>query len=158
MVLNRNITQKTVAGIDKNFIFCKIIFDKLLRKIKLLINYYLYLKKKITLIKKYCFKFILPIGRRVSNLFCAFQACDEDGIAATVANLDLILKWLTLRFFDTNTTVLLKVIEYVRVVFTALGDIDYHLHDLEATSFVPYLMLKVSRGFARPTDHRSRGC
>ncbi|XP_041917900.1 cytoskeleton-associated protein 5-A-like isoform X2 [Alosa sapidissima] len=62
---------------------------------------------------------------------------------ATVSCLDLILKWFTLRFFDTNTSVLMKAMEYLKLLFTALSNMDYHLSDHEATGFIPYLMLKV---------------
>ncbi|KAM3919905.1 cytoskeleton-associated protein 5 isoform 1-T1 [Leptodactylus fuscus] len=57
--------------------------------------------------------------------------------------LDLILKWFTLRFFDTNTSVLMKVLEYLKLLFTMLSQEEYHLTELEATSFIPYLLLKV---------------
>ncbi|XP_068082829.1 protein mini spindles [Anabrus simplex] len=63
--------------------------------------------------------------------------------SATVANLDLILKWMTLRFFDTNPSVLLKGLEYLQTVFTMLIDEDYNMYESEATSFVPYLILKI---------------
>jgi len=40
---------------------------------------------------------------------------DLDGL---IANLDLILKWITLRFFETNPSVLLRSLEYlVRIIF-----------------------------------------
>ncbi|XP_069595029.1 cytoskeleton-associated protein 5 isoform X6 [Ranitomeya imitator] len=57
--------------------------------------------------------------------------------------LDLILKWFTLRFFDTNTSVLMKVLEYLKLLFSMLSQEEYHLTELEATSFIPYLLLKV---------------
>ncbi|XP_073397742.1 cytoskeleton-associated protein 5 isoform X2 [Dendrobates tinctorius] len=57
--------------------------------------------------------------------------------------LDLVLKWFTLRFFDTNTSVLMKVLEYLKLLFSMLSQEEYHLTELEATSFIPYLLLKV---------------
>ncbi|KAI4883752.1 hypothetical protein NFI96_024676 [Prochilodus magdalenae] len=62
---------------------------------------------------------------------------------ATVSCLDLILKWFTLRFFDTNTSVLMKALEYLKLLFVALSNQDYHLTEYEASSFIPYLILKV---------------
>ncbi|XP_051885307.1 cytoskeleton-associated protein 5 isoform X2 [Pristis pectinata] len=67
----------------------------------------------------------------------------ENEIEGTVACLDLILKWLTLRFFDTNTSVLMKVLEYLKLLFTVLNKEDYHLTENEASSFIPYLINKV---------------
>ena len=77
-------------------------------------------------------------------LFVFTQACTSH-TAETIANLDLILKWLTLRFFDTNTSILLKGLEYIRELFSLLAGEDYHLYDLEANSFIPYLLNKVRK-------------
>lgn len=60
-----------------------------------------------------------------------------------MANLDLLLKWITLRFFETNPSVLLKSLEYLNEVFAALAEESYSLHDIEAVSFIPYLVNKV---------------
>uniref|UniRef100_A0A3P8X5N1 Cytoskeleton associated protein 5 n=1 Tax=Cynoglossus semilaevis TaxID=244447 RepID=A0A3P8X5N1_CYNSE len=62
---------------------------------------------------------------------------------ATIGCLDLILKWFTLRFYDTNTTILMKVLEYLKLLFTTLTQENYHLSEYEANSFIPYLILKV---------------
>lgn len=68
----------------------------------------------------------------------------ESESEATISCLDLILKWFTLRFFDTNTTVLMKVLEYLKLLFAMLTRENYHLTEYEANSFLPYLLLKVS--------------
>ncbi|XP_053131293.1 cytoskeleton-associated protein 5 isoform X2 [Hemicordylus capensis] len=65
---------------------------------------------------------------------------EKDGV---ISCLDLILKWLTLRFFDTNTSVLMKALEYLKLLFAMLNQEEYHLTENEATSFIPYLVLKV---------------
>lgn len=65
---------------------------------------------------------------------------EKDGV---ISCLDLILKWLTLRFFDTNTSVLMKALEYLKLLFTLLSEEEYHLTENEASSFIPYLILKV---------------
>ena len=67
----------------------------------------------------------------------------DSDLEALVSNLDLILKWITLRFFETNPSVLLKSLEYLNGVFTVLADDSYSLHDIEAVSFIPYLINKV---------------
>lgn len=67
----------------------------------------------------------------------------ENGVEASAANLDLILKWLALRFFDTNPSVLIKSLEYLQSLFQALSNINYRLLEPEAASFVPYLILKI---------------
>ncbi|KAF5285627.1 hypothetical protein FQR65_LT13108 [Abscondita terminalis] len=62
--------------------------------------------------------------------------------AALISNLDLILKWLTLRFFDTNPSVLLKGLEYLHAVFNMLIENKYHMLENEGSAFIPYLVLK----------------
>lgn len=77
----------------------------------------------------------------------AIEALSEDlheNGQALMANLDLVLKWLTLRFFDTNPSVILKGLEYLSIVFTHLMDSDYTMPEYEANCFIPYLVLKVS--------------
>jgi len=69
----------------------------------------------------------------------------ETDVEALIANLDLLLKWMTLRFFETNPSVNMKGLEYLNTVFTILVDSEdgYNLHDIEAISFIPYLINKM---------------
>lgn len=69
--------------------------------------------------------------------------CLTGSTDATVANLDLILKWLALRFFDTNPSVIIRGLEYLQQLFSALVNLGYRILELEAVSFVPYLILKM---------------
>ena len=77
------------------------------------------------------------------TIFFFFQQSLESCKEATIASLDLILKWITLRFFDTNTSLHIKALEYLNGLFSMLGDEDYNLLDHEAHSFIPYLIIKV---------------
>ncbi|XP_032094224.1 cytoskeleton-associated protein 5-like [Thamnophis elegans] len=65
---------------------------------------------------------------------------EKDGVLSC---LDLILKWLSLRLFDTNTWVLMKTLEYLQRLFHLLMEEKYQLTDSEASSFLPYLLLKL---------------
>lgn len=85
---------------------------------------------------------------------CVTQRLESES-EATIGGLDLILKWFTLRFFDTNTTVLMKVLEYLKLLFAMLNRENYHLTEYEANSFVPYLILKVGFLPSCPPSHRS---
>jgi len=49
----------------------------------------------------------------------AYIDADLEGL---IANLDLILKWTTLRFFETNPSVLLRALDYLNEAFSALAD------------------------------------
>ncbi|XP_054741360.1 protein mini spindles isoform X5 [Anastrepha obliqua] len=62
---------------------------------------------------------------------------------ALVCNLDLILKWLSLRFYDTNPSVLLKGLEYLNQVFQTLVEMEYILAENEGSAFIPHLLLKL---------------
>lgn len=63
---------------------------------------------------------------------------------ALICNLDLILKWLSLRFYDTNPSVLLKGLEYLNMVFQMLIEHEYILAENEGSAFIPHLLTKVN--------------
>ncbi|KAM9184366.1 cytoskeleton-associated protein 5-like [Mergus octosetaceus] len=65
---------------------------------------------------------------------------EKEGV---ISCLDLILKWLSLRFFDSNTWVLIKSLEYLNLLLTLLIQEKYQLTENEALSFLPYLILKM---------------
>ena len=60
-----------------------------------------------------------------------------------VANADLILKYLTIRFFDTNTSMLIKCLDVTQNLVAVLDEEGYHLSEYEAVSFLPFLINKV---------------
>lgn len=60
-----------------------------------------------------------------------------------VANSDLILRYITLRFFDTNTSMMLKCLDLVQHVIELLDEYGYHLSEYEASSFLPVFVNKV---------------
>ena len=65
---------------------------------------------------------------------------------AAISCLDLLLRWVTLRFFDTNTTVNLKCLEFLAAAFQMLVHNEgYRMSDYEAGAFLPYLVQKVCR-------------
>ena len=68
---------------------------------------------------------------------------DMDNQQGLVCNLDLVLKWLSLRFYDTNPSVLLKGLDYLNLVFNRLVETNYTLTDIEGTSFIPHLLTKI---------------
>ena len=58
--------------------------------------------------------------------------------------MDLLLRWVTLHFFETNTTVNLKCLEFLQAAFKMLTrDGNYRMTDYEANTFLPYLVTKV---------------
>lgn len=70
-------------------------------------------------------------------------ASDDDTKSKFMANIDLILKYITLRFFETNTSVLIKALELSEVIVSFLDNCNYRLSEYEANSFIPFLITKV---------------
>eukprot|EP01135_Chromosphaera_perkinsii_P011858 Nk52_evm1s2514 gene=Nk52_evmTU1s2514 len=58
-------------------------------------------------------------------------------------SLDVLLKYVTIRFFDTNPSVLLKILEFLESTFFLLSSSDYRLLDYEASILLPHLVTKV---------------
>lgn len=61
-----------------------------------------------------------------------------------VANSDLIIKYLSVRMADTNTTVTLKVLDTLDVLMTFLNALEQRLSDYEGSCLLPSLIAKVS--------------
>ena len=60
-----------------------------------------------------------------------------------VANVDLVLKYLTVRLGDTNTSIVLKCLDVTEHTVVVLADTGYMLSDYEANAFLPSLIAKV---------------
>lgn len=71
------------------------------------------------------------------------NGCLNSSWQACLSTFDLQLRWLTLRFYDTNTTVHLKCLEYVRSAFEQLEADNVRLSDYEANAFIPHLIIKI---------------
>ncbi|KAF5193151.1 Mor1 [Thalictrum thalictroides] len=56
--------------------------------------------------------------------------------------LDILLRWFVLRFCESNTTCLLKVLEFLPELFNMLKDEGYTLTESEAAIFLPCLIEK----------------
>lgn len=66
----------------------------------------------------------------------------EDNEEAVLHNSDLIFKWIALRFFDTNPSVILKMFDLLLKIFDIMKDKKILLNEIEAQNFIPYLILK----------------
>jgi hypothetical protein len=70
-------------------------------------------------------------------------ATDFDSVAEeTVSVLDLVLKWCVLRLVESNTTSLLKTMDYLAVLLEGLKDLGYRLTEYEAGVLLPTLLEK----------------
>ena len=54
--------------------------------------------------------------------------------------LDLLLRWMTIRFNEKNTTVLTKCLSWLVNLFEQLNESDYRMLSFEAYAFLPHLI------------------
>lgn len=76
----------------------------------------------------------------------AIDQLQEDiagNLRGLMCNLDLVLKWLSLRFYDTNPSVLLKGLDYLNQAFQLLIDNNYQMAENEGSSFIPHILTKI---------------
>uniref|UniRef100_A0A3Q0KG40 Putative microtubule associated protein xmap215 n=1 Tax=Schistosoma mansoni TaxID=6183 RepID=A0A3Q0KG40_SCHMA len=66
-----------------------------------------------------------------------------EGCEATVINVDIILRWIVLRFFETNPVVLGRCMDYLTKLFVYMSESGANLSEHEGGSFLPYLVMKV---------------
>uniref|UniRef100_H2Z394 TOG domain-containing protein n=1 Tax=Ciona savignyi TaxID=51511 RepID=H2Z394_CIOSA len=67
----------------------------------------------------------------------------ETNFDSTVQCLDILLRWLTLRFYDKNTTVHIKTLEYIKSLFDKLIQSNYRMTEYEVSAFLPHLIIKI---------------
>lgn len=84
-------------------------------------------------------------------------SCIEQNKKETIENLDVILKWITLRLFDSNLTSLRKTLAYLEALFTMLSVQDFHLSDYEANVFIPLLIDRSGASSSDPIRLAMRG-
>lgn len=68
------------------------------------------------------------------------ETMDEE---VAITNCDLILKYLTIRFFDTNTSIFIKSLDLLEILLTILDNAGYRLNEYEANLFIPFFILKL---------------
>ncbi|TPX57138.1 hypothetical protein PhCBS80983_g04029 [Powellomyces hirtus] len=86
-----------------------------------------------------------PISNMPASITAIASSVDLDEAelkARYIACTDLILKYVTLRFFDTNTSMFLKCLELLEHLFTLLDGEGYHMSEYEAASFLPFFINK----------------
>ncbi|KAJ9565978.1 hypothetical protein OSB04_001944 [Centaurea solstitialis] len=63
--------------------------------------------------------------------------------------LDILLKWFVLRFCESNTSCLLKVLEFLPELFDTLTNENYTLNESEASIFLPCLVEKTGHNIEK---------
>jgi len=72
-----------------------------------------------------------------------FEITAEEAQTRAAQNADSILKYITIRFFDTSTTIFMKTLDVLEVLFRLLDSRSYHLSEYEAAAFIPFFVNKV---------------
>ncbi len=62
---------------------------------------------------------------------------------AVIDNLDIIFRWLTLRYFESDQTLLDKALELTKKIISTLLIGGYHLNDYEANCIVPIFVSRI---------------
>jgi cytoskeleton-associated protein 5 len=78
---------------------------------------------------------------------------EKDGV---ICNVDLILKYLTIRLFDSNTTVLIKTFDLIEHVLGLIDEANLRLSETEATAFLPHFVQRAGE-MKEPIKNRLRG-
>lgn len=63
--------------------------------------------------------------------------------------LDILLKWFVLRFCESNTSCLLKVLEFLPELFDTLRNENYTMNESEASIFLPCLVEKTGHNIEK---------
>lgn len=83
---------------------------------------------------------------KVLDILIAGITTPDDGESAApladeaLCSIDLLLKWTTLRFFDTNPAVHRKTMQFLQELFNTLAMEEGEFADQDAGAFLPYLM------------------
>ncbi|KAK6058498.1 hypothetical protein COOONC_03931, partial [Cooperia oncophora] len=85
---------------------------------------------------------VVPNGRKEASFFDESFQSAETNPESLVKNSDLLLKWCTLRFYETNPSVLIKVLEFAKQVLVLVKAFDEPMSTEEMNAFVPHLLLK----------------
>lgn len=83
------------------------------------------------------FKYHLKAIESISDFLSIAE--NED---AVLHNSDLIFKWIALRFFDTNPSVILRMFDLLLKIFDVMKNRKILLSEIEAQNFIPYLIVK----------------
>ncbi|VAH81229.1 unnamed protein product [Triticum turgidum subsp. durum] len=79
--------------------------------------------------------------RQIDGIELLQKALPSSG-KEVVELLDILLRWFVLRFCESNTTCLLKVLDFLPELFDGLKDQSYMLTEAEAAIFLPCLIEK----------------
>jgi cytoskeleton-associated protein 5 len=82
----------------------------------------------------------------LSMLIDALDLCtDEENAQRFISQSDSIFKYLTIRFYDSNTSILLKTLDLLEKFICLLDSRGYHANEYEAGCFLPSFLTKVSK-------------
>ncbi len=80
----------------------------------------------------------------LDSFICNAEISKANIIQRCICNCDLILRYLSIRFFDSNTSIFIKSLDLLENFISVLDEGGYLLNEFEANSFVPFFVSKVN--------------
>ena len=68
---------------------------------------------------------------------------EKEPVDAVIPVLDLIIRWMTVRFSEKNTTILTKVLNWLNGLTKQLRSSEYQMDHFEALALLPHLIAKL---------------
>jgi cytoskeleton-associated protein 5 len=81
--------------------------------------------------------------KQLDSYFCHAIEGDVKMQQVAISNCDLILKYLTIRFFESNTSILIKLLDLLEHFLSILDSAGYLLNEYEAHAFIPFFVNKL---------------
>ncbi|RKP24750.1 armadillo-type protein, partial [Syncephalis pseudoplumigaleata] len=79
----------------------------------------------------------------VADVEAMFGITGEEMNQRFMANLDLILKYLSIRLYDNGTTMQLRCMDFIEHTFSMLDEAGYRMTEYEANVFLPHFITKL---------------
>lgn len=80
--------------------------------------------------------------RDTSLILTHMLSTAKDNTLSVVANIDLILKYVSIRLFDNNISILGKTIDFLEASLGTMDALNLRINDLEASYILPVLVLR----------------
>jgi cytoskeleton-associated protein 5 len=79
----------------------------------------------------------------VADVEANFGITSDEMNQRFIANLDLVLKYLSIRLYDNGTTMQLRCMDLIEHTFSMLDEAGYRMTEYEANVFLPHFITKV---------------
>ena len=89
-------------------------------------------------------KFVpLLVKSDAASLTKSVAILEKQSLEHVIVVLDIVVRWMTVRMSEKNTTVLTKVLEWLHVLVVQLKENEYRMEGFEALALLPHLIGKL---------------